>query len=114
MRLTISIVFSVVLSVFLVAQIIAHQVKHPVNSIVGFNPQKGQSQLVRQLALHHASNAQITKTSLQFKALLQKTLKEYSKRHHVLIVDSQLLLAGGTDITEAVLTQLAYTMRKTA
>lgn len=112
MRLTIAIVFGVVLSVFLVAQIIAHYTKHPIPSIVSFNPQKVQAQLVRRLALLHASKEQVTKTSLQFKSLLHKSLNEYSKKHQVLIVDSQLLLAGGTDITEVMFKELTRMMRK--
>jgi len=84
------------------------------NTVVCFDMQKIQGQFIRQLAVHKATDAQVTQATLQFKSILQKTLTTYSKKHGVLILDSKFLLAGGVDVTELVAKELAVAMRKSS
>lgn len=109
MRLTVPLVIVFSVSILMIVQIM---VLHAKTTVVSFDKRKVQGQLIRQLAEHHASKAQVSKASLKFKTVLQKTLALYSKANHALIVDRQFVLVGGVDVTDAVAKQLAQAMRE--
>ena len=75
-------------------------------AIVSFDQLKVRGQLIRQLAEHHASNEQVTLISTAFKRRLNQVLIDYAAMHHVVIVDNKLILAGSTDITDAIMLKL--------
>lgn len=81
-------------------------------TVVCFDRQTIQAQFIHQLAQLKATENQVAKASLRFKSLLQKTLQHYSQTNKVIIVDSQLLLAGGIDVTKSIAKELAFAMRK--
>lgn len=83
-------------------------------SVVSFDARKINGQFIRQLALHKATEDQVVRASLQFKTLLGKTVKSYSQKHHVVILDSTVLVAGGHDVTDAIAKELANAMRATS
>ncbi|KTD47795.1 TrbI F-type domain-containing protein [Legionella quateirensis] len=88
--------------------------KSPKNTVVCFDIQKIQGQFIRQLAAHNASETQVTRSTLQFKSLLQKTLQNYSQKNKIIVLDSKFHLAGGIDVTEAIANELAFAMSKSS
>lgn len=81
------------------------------STVVLFDIQKIQGQFIQQLALHKASDAQVANASIQFKTVLQKTLRAYSQKQNVIILEKKMVLAGGYDVTNEVADQLAQAMR---
>ena len=78
-------------------------------SIVTFNATEVRGKLIRQLAEHKASIDQASKASTAFKHRLNSVLTEYARSHHVVIIDSQSVLAGTKDVTADILRGLAPT-----
>jgi len=111
MRVTVVIVLGLILSCLIVAQLIAFQAYQAKYSVASFDKQRLQGQFINQLALRRLPDEQVAKTSLRFKTLLQKTLDDYSKAHHLILVDRQLTLAGGLDVTEAISRKLKQAIR---
>lgn len=79
------------------------------SSIVTFNATEVRGKFIRQLAEHRASVEQVSKRSHAFKHRLNAVLAEYARSHHVVIVDSQSVLAGSKDITADILLRLTPT-----
>ena len=83
----------------------------PKTQVVLFDNHMVHAQLIRQLALHKASDAQIAKASQKLKKLLPKMINEYAQKHHVLIIDKQHVLSGGVDVTSQLMNELSHAMR---
>jgi type-F conjugative transfer system protein TrbI len=81
-------------------------------SIVYFDKEAIQAQFIRQLAETKATDEKVTKVSEQFNASLNFLLSHYAKRHQVTILNRQMVLAGGQDITAEVAKDISASMRK--
>lgn len=79
--------------------------------IVTFNAAEVRGKFIRQLAEHAAADEQVAKASVAFKYRLNAALTEYAKAHHVVIVDSNTVLAGSKDITTELLLLLSHGKR---
>ena len=79
--------------------------------IVTFNAVEVRGKFIRQLAEHAASDEQVLRASTAFKYRLNAALTEYAKAHHVVIVDSNTVLAGSKDITTKLLLLLSHGKR---
>ncbi|MFT4058935.1 MAG: TrbI F-type domain-containing protein [Legionella sp.] len=83
----------------------------PRTEIVLFDSHRVHAQLIRQLALHQASDVQIAKTSQKLKKMLPQIINEYALNHHVLIIEKQHVLSGGVDVTSQLINELSQAMR---
>lgn len=69
-------------------------------------------QFIHQLALHNVPNETVKSANISFQRALKDTLERYARTHHVVILSSDKVLAGGHDITETIMLQLAKAMRR--
>ncbi len=76
---------------------------------IDLNHIKGQ--FIHQLALHHASNESVKRSSETFNHKLNGVLDAYAKSHHVVIFDSAHVLSSNRDITTSIIPLLANAMR---
>lgn len=83
----------------------------PRTQVVLFDSHRVHAQLIRQLALHQATDAQIAKASQKLKKILPKVINGYALKHHVLIIEKQLVLSDGVDVTSQLMNELSKTMR---
>jgi type-F conjugative transfer system protein TrbI len=81
-------------------------------NIALFDAEKLRGQLIYQLAEIKATEAQVAVAARKFNAVLPILLREYAKRHRVVIVERRSVLAGGGDITEAIARELSDVMRR--
>lgn len=102
------------LLVFVVAAFIgiAFYCIKPQEHIVLFNKEALQGQLIRQLAEHQATAAQVELATSRFNDSLSQLLTSYAKRHGVVILERKIAFAGGTDITSKLTAELSELMRK--
>lgn len=67
-------------------------------------------QFIAQLARHNASPQMVTTASIRFNRMLDRVLKEYATRMHVVIFDRQFVLLGAQDATDDIMLLLAAAM----
>lgn len=79
--------------------------------VVLFDTDQVQAQLIRQLALHQATDAQIANASKKLKRILPKVINEYATKHHVLVIEKHRVLGGGVDVTSELMLMLSTAMR---
>lgn len=83
----------------------------PSSNVVTIDLNHIKGQFIHQLALHHASNESVKKSSETFNRKLKGVLDVYAKSHHVIILDSVHVLSSSRDITESIVPLLAAAMR---
>ena len=83
----------------------------PKNQVVLLDSHALRSQLIRQLAEHHATDAQVSASTQQFKNKLGELLTHYATQNKVVILERSQVLAGGKDITLTLKEDLAKAMR---
>lgn len=83
----------------------------PSSNVVTIDLNHIKGQFIHQLALHHASNENVKRSSETFNRKLKGVLDAYAKSHHVVILDSVHVLSSGRDITASVVPLLATAMR---
>jgi hypothetical protein len=64
------------------------------------------------LAEHQATDEQIERATQRFKGALNTVLTRYARQKHVVILNKNLMLAGGADITHEIAGLLSADMRK--
>ncbi|WP_131783639.1 TrbI F-type domain-containing protein [Legionella gresilensis] len=80
--------------------------------IVFFDKNATEGQFIRQLAEREATEKQVEIATHRFKASLNLVLTQFAKRHRVVILDQRNTLAGGEDVTRAIVNELSEFMRK--
>ncbi len=86
----------------------------PSSNVVTINLNHIKGQFIHQLALHHASNESVKRSSEAFNRKLKGVLDAYAKSHHAVIFDSAHVLSSGRDITDSIVPLLATAMRGTS
>ena len=86
----------------------------PSVALVTCDVQRIQGQLIHQLALHHATPALVQSSKAAFHQNLKRVLDAFGAREHVVIVSREAVLAGGRDVTDAIIHDLAVAMRGVA
>lgn len=108
MRL-IHLVFALCLG-FLLVGIAIYCIK-PKTEVVLFDTETIKGRLIRQLAEHQANDAQIRSATNKFNVSLSAVLIDYAKRHGVVVINKNMALAGGEDVTEQIASELSRAMR---
>lgn len=80
--------------------------------VVYFNVSAIKANLIHQLAIHQASDEQVNATTQRFRKNLEEVLHQYARRHDVMIIDSQFVIAGGKDVTSQITKDLSLAMRE--
>ena len=83
----------------------------PSTALVTCDVQRMKGQLIHQLALHHATPALVQASKAAFQQKLKGVLEAFGAREHVVIVSREAVLAGGRDVTDAIIHDLAVAMR---
>lgn len=83
----------------------------PQSQIVLFDENIIKSRLIRQLAEHKASLLQVNIATKKFNAALNLVLKKYALNHRVIILNKNMTLAGGKDITTQIAKDVSLAMR---
>ncbi len=83
----------------------------PSSNVVTIDLNHIKGQFIHQLALHHASNESVKRSSEAFNRKLKDVLDAYAQSHHVVIFDSAHVLSSGQDITTSIIPLLAAAMR---
>lgn len=99
---------------FIAVMSVSHLTCQAKPRVVCFDKQKMQGQWIRQLAQHKASIWQTSQLTQQFKVALEKTLKDYSEKEQVMIIECAPVLAGANEITEQIAEHIAEVMRTTS
>ncbi|WP_131784015.1 TrbI F-type domain-containing protein [Legionella gresilensis] len=84
----------------------------PRETLVFLNKEKIEGQFIRQLAELNAAEAQVRRTTRRFNSALNQVLNAYASRHHVIIIERKLMLAGGLDITDDITAEVSGLMRQ--
>jgi conjugal transfer pilin signal peptidase TrbI len=83
-------------------------------TVVFFDKEATQGQLIRQLAERRATNEQVAQVIHRFNDALNHALARYGRRHHAIILDKKNVLAGGEDITPEIVNELSDVLRYAA
>ena len=84
---------------------------HFTPAVVTFDFKRVRGQFIRQLAEHQINNKDVRAKSQLFHQKIQGVLETYAKQKHVMILERQQVLAGGKDITDALIPLIATSMR---
>ena len=85
--------------------------KGSLSYVVTFNQSKLVARFVGQLSAHTLSDETLAKKTDDFSAVLKTALSDYTKTHHVLVLDSADVIAGQNDITDAIGIMVAERMK---
>lgn len=86
----------------------------PSSNVVTIDLNHIKGQFIHQLALHHASNENVKRSSETFNRNLKGVLDAYATSHQVVILDNVHVLSSGRDITASIVPLLAAAMRGTS
>lgn len=70
-----------------------------------------ESHFIRQLAEHQVTEAQAQVAAKKFKTVLQRTLHDYSVRHHTTLLSAHDVLTDAQEITQTIEADIAHAMR---
>lgn len=72
------------------------------DGIVLIDSEQVKAHFIRSLAKSNIAEDKVTLVTARFKAIFQQTLRDYAKRHSVLVIEKHLVQAGGEDITQEI------------
>jgi len=96
---------------FLIAGVAVYCLK-PKVCVVLFDAETIKGRLIRQLAEYHATDAQVSSATKKFNDSLSAVLTHYAKRYGVVVINRNMALAGGEDVTEQIASELSRAMRE--
>lgn len=85
--------------------------KESLTYVVTFNQPRLVARFVGQLSAHTLSDSALAKKTDAFGAALKTALTDYTRTHHVLVLDSADVIAGQNDITDAIGIMVAERMK---
>ncbi|HHX2613444.1 TPA: TrbI F-type domain-containing protein [Legionella pneumophila] len=94
----------------LIAGVAVYCIK-PKACVVLFDAEIIKGRLVRQLAERKATDAQVSSATKKFNDSLSTVLTRYAKRYGVVVINKNMVLAGGEDVTEQIASELSRAMR---
>jgi type-F conjugative transfer system protein TrbI len=80
-------------------------------SVVTFNQEVINRQFVNQLSQYNVSDEMIRVKTDAFKKALDEALRDYAAKHHALVMQQKNVMAGGQDVTDAILQLIAARMK---
>ena len=83
----------------------------PKAEVVLFDAETIKGRLIRQLAEHKASDLQVNMATKKFNDALSSVLKKYAMHHGVVVINKNIALAGGKDVTAQITSELSDAMR---
>lgn len=95
---------------FLIAGVAVYCIK-PKACVVLFDAGIIKGRLIRQLAERKATDAQVSSATKKFNDSLITVLTRYAKRYGVVVINKNVALAGGEDVTEKIASELSQAMR---
>lgn len=95
---------------FLIAGVVVYCIK-PKACVVLFDAEIIKGRLIRQLAERKATDAQVSSATKKFNDSLITVLTRYAKRYGVVVINKNVALAGGEDVTEQIASELSHAMR---
>ena len=94
----------------LIAGVAVYCIK-PKACVVLFDAEIIKGRLIRQLAERKATDAQVSSATKKFNDSLSTVLTRYAKRYGVVVINKNMVLAGGKDVTEQIASELSRAMR---
>lgn len=94
----------------LIAGVAVYCIK-PKACVVLFDAEIIKGRLIRQLAERKATDAQVSSATKKFNDSLSTVLTRYAKRCGVVVINKNMVLAGGEDVTEQIASELSRAMR---
>lgn len=88
----------------------AFYASYPKTYVVLFDNDALKGTLIRQLAERNATDAQVTSATKKFNDSLTAVLTHYAKRYGVVVINKNIALAGGEDVTEQIASELSHAM----
>jgi type-F conjugative transfer system protein TrbI len=79
---------------------------------VMFNLKKTVSAFLAQAADKKLSSAEMQNLSVQFVKMMTDSVSAYAKKHHVVLILSDAVVAGADDVTSDIQSQIALAMNK--
>lgn len=79
---------------------------------VMFNLKKTVSSFLAQASNKKLSSAEMQNMSSQFAKVMTDSVSAYAKKHHVVLIMSDAVIAGADDVTSEIQSQIALTMNK--
>lgn len=99
-----------IVATFLIAGVAVYCIK-PKACVVLFDAEIIKGRLIRQLAERKATDAQVSSATKKFNDSLITVLTRYAKRYGVVVINKNVALAGGEDVTEQIASELSHAMR---
>lgn len=98
-------------AMFLIAGSAVYCIK-PKTHVVLFDAETIKGRLIRQLAERKATDTQVSSATKKFNDSLSAVLTHYAKRYGVVVINRNMALAGGEDVTEQIASELSRAMRE--
>lgn len=99
-----------IVATFLIVGVAVYCLK-PKACVVLFDAEIIKGRLIRQLAERKATDAQVSSATKKFNDSLSTVLTHYAKQHRVVVINRNMALAGGEDVTEQIANELSRAMR---
>ncbi|HAU9810776.1 TPA: type-F conjugative transfer system protein TrbI [Legionella pneumophila] len=98
-----------IVATFLILGVAVYCLK-PKACVVLFDAETIKGRLIRQLAERKATDAQVISATKKFNDSLSAVLTHYAKRYGVVVINRNMVLAGGEDVTEQIASELSRAM----